>query len=73
MGFFKVFENIFGLFIALVCDMKMTVSQFMYAWRVVTWLRVAPGPVRGAEQSDADGGLKLTVSHFVRGSDKTDH
>ena len=47
IGFSKFFENIFGLFIALTCDMKMTVGQFMCAWRVVAWLRVTPSSVRG--------------------------
>ena len=35
-------------------------------------LRATPGCGRGAEQSDAAAGLKLTVGHFVSGSDKTD-
>ena len=81
----------------------MTISQFVRMWRVVAWLRVAPGSVRGAEQSDAGyvlrraaaaersratqppvvtkltighfvrGLVKLTVSHFISVSDKTDH
>lgn len=67
----------------------MTIGQFVHVWRVVAWLRVAPGSVRGAEQSDAayvlhqaaaaersratwPPGKKLTVSHFVNVSDKTD-
>ena len=72
----------------------MTIGQFcmrgVLRWVTFAGLRVAPCPVRGAEQNDAGYVLrraaaaersratqppeitKLTVSHFVRVSDKTD-